>query len=158
MSKRLPCPEWEERLALKLEELSPADRSALEAHLLTCSGCQATRQSYASLVTHLQNLPTSSIQPLPRLRNLWEQENEQEKSPPLFPRAQSQGTHRFGTLLAPLGIAAVIFLVLSLAHHSRKRDGGRKRTSVLRYRMKGLSQHGHVPRSNQEGFGKRASV
>lgn len=112
MSKRLPCPEWEERLALKREDLSPADRSALESHLLTCSGCQATQQSYARLVTHLQNLPTPIIQPLPRLRNVWETESKQQTLSVLFQRARSQGNHRFRTLFACLGIAALIFLAL----------------------------------------------
>lgn len=113
MSKRLPCPEWEERLALKREDLSPADRHALEAHLLTCSGCQATQESYAHLVTHLQNLPNPIIQPLPRLPNLWEKESEQENIPH---RGISQGNHRFSKFFTYLGVATLILLVSFLFH------------------------------------------
>lgn len=110
MNKRLPCSEWEERLALKREDLSPADCSALEEHLLICSGCRTTQQSYAHLVTHLQNLPTPTIQPLPRLPNLWDKESEQEQPLLLPQRAISPGNHRFRTLFTSLGIATLIFL------------------------------------------------
>ena len=46
----LPCPEWEEKLAaLHPDDLSPADRQALNTHVASCERCTATLTDYHTL-------------------------------------------------------------------------------------------------------------
>jgi hypothetical protein len=59
-----PHPEWEQLLAIThLDDLSPSQRSALEAHLASCSGCAAVHADYQRMDTYIQHVPTS--RPLP---------------------------------------------------------------------------------------------
>ena len=67
MGNQPPCAVWAEKLALRHEDLSPADRAALEAHVRTCPACEATRADYRFLDARLVTLPLPSMQPLPRL-------------------------------------------------------------------------------------------
>ena len=50
------CAQWAERLALRPEDLSPADREALEAHVASCLACQAVREAYSVMAGHIQGL------------------------------------------------------------------------------------------------------
>jgi photosystem II stability/assembly factor-like uncharacterized protein len=66
MSHPLPkaCPEWAEALAaIHPDDLSPARRAALNAHLATCHTCSAVRADYERLERAIQQVPTS--RPLP---------------------------------------------------------------------------------------------
>ncbi len=67
MRSQPPCPNWAEKLALRREELSSADRAALDAHIRTCPACEAVQKDYDFLDTHLRALPPPALKPLPRL-------------------------------------------------------------------------------------------
>src|SRR5215475_12124870 len=67
MSNPPPCVAWAEKLALRQEDLSPADRAVLDAHVKTCPSCQAAQADYHFLDARLQALPISAMKPLPRL-------------------------------------------------------------------------------------------
>ena len=67
MSNPPPCVAWAEKLALRQEDLSPADRAALDAHVKTCPSCRAAQADYHFLDARIQALPTSAMKPLPRL-------------------------------------------------------------------------------------------
>src|SRR5215469_11210941 len=67
MSNPPPCVAWAEKLALRQEDLSPADRAALDAHVKTCPSCQAAQADYHFLDARLKALPSSAMKPLPRL-------------------------------------------------------------------------------------------
>jgi beta-N-acetylhexosaminidase len=65
MNNLSPCPEWEELLALKTEDLSPRDRFALDEHLRGCEGCSATRADYQLLISQLRSSFSSAKQTVP---------------------------------------------------------------------------------------------
>ncbi|MGH2480945.1 MAG: anti-sigma factor family protein, partial [Ktedonobacteraceae bacterium] len=67
MRNQPPCIAWAEKLALRREDLSPADRAALDAHLQTCSACEAAQEDYHFLDSRLRALPLSTLKPFPRL-------------------------------------------------------------------------------------------
>ncbi len=58
MGNQPPCTVWAEKLALRHEDLSPADRAALEAHVRTCPACEATQADYRFLDARLVALPS----------------------------------------------------------------------------------------------------
>jgi WD40 repeat protein len=62
-----PCVAWAEKLALRYEDLSPTDQADLDAHLTTCSVCQAAQSDYHFLDARLRALPPPGIKPFPRL-------------------------------------------------------------------------------------------
>src|SRR6266849_7928489 len=62
-----PCIAWAEKLALRQEDLSPADQATLDAHVQTCPACQAAQTDYHFLDARLRALPPSALKPLPRL-------------------------------------------------------------------------------------------
>ena len=67
MGSQPPCITWAEKLALRREDLSPADSTALDAHIQTCPACQAVQTDYFFLDTRLRALPPPALKPLPRL-------------------------------------------------------------------------------------------
>lgn len=67
MYNRPPCLEWRERLALRHEDLSPADQQALDRHIQTCEVCSAALADYLFFEARLDALPPPAIRPLPRL-------------------------------------------------------------------------------------------
>jgi WD40 repeat protein len=67
MSHRPPCISWAEKLALRYEDLSPAERADLEAHVQTCPACEAAQADYHFLDARLRALPPPAMKPLPRL-------------------------------------------------------------------------------------------
>src|SRR6266702_4539335 len=58
---------WAEKLALRQEDLSPADQATLAAHVQTCPACQAAQADYHFLDARLRALPPPALKPLPRL-------------------------------------------------------------------------------------------
>src|SRR5581483_8456056 len=62
-----PCVAWAEKLALRYEDLTPADQADLEAHLATCAVCRAAQADYHFLDARLRALPPPGIKPFPRL-------------------------------------------------------------------------------------------
>ena len=62
-----PCSEWAEKLALRNDDLSPSDRSALKRHLMTCPACASASADYAFLANHLRSLSAPVMKPFPRL-------------------------------------------------------------------------------------------
>src|SRR6266436_1199647 len=75
-----PCVAWAEKLALRQEDLSPADQATLDAHVQTCPACQAAQTDYHFLDARLRALPPSALKPLPRLslQNLRQDEGERD--------------------------------------------------------------------------------
>src|SRR5437588_5210943 len=67
MRNHSPCIAWAEKLALRREDLSPADCSALDAHIQTCPACEAALADYHFLDAQLRALPPPALKPLPRL-------------------------------------------------------------------------------------------
>ena len=67
MNEQQPCTAWADKLALKAEDLTPAERVALQAHLATCTECIAVSADYHFLITHLRNRPKPFMRALPRL-------------------------------------------------------------------------------------------
>ena len=67
MKNHGPCAEWEELLALRPEDLSPADHANLEKHLADCPSCTAPRAHYQYILSRLHALPTPIMEPLPHL-------------------------------------------------------------------------------------------
>src|SRR5690348_14469658 len=67
MGSQPPCETWAEKLALRQEDLSLADRTALAAHLQTCRACSAALEDYRFLDTRLRALPPPVLKPVPRL-------------------------------------------------------------------------------------------
>src|SRR5947209_2685667 len=58
MSIRPPCIDWADKLVLRQEDLSPADRTALHRHLAECSVCAVAYTDYHLLIARLRALPT----------------------------------------------------------------------------------------------------
>ena len=67
MQHQPPCLAWAEKIALRYEDLSPADQAALDAHVKTCRACQAAQDDYHLLDARLHALPPPVIKPFPRL-------------------------------------------------------------------------------------------
>jgi hypothetical protein len=71
-NKRLmPCSQWAERLAARhAEDISLADRNALNDHIASCEACAAVHAAYCAMEINVRGLPTTSLPSLPydRLR------------------------------------------------------------------------------------------
>src|SRR6266567_9317840 len=67
MNEQKPCAAWVDKLALKPEDLTLAERIALQAHLATCAACAAVSADYHFLITHLRKPPKPFMRTLPRL-------------------------------------------------------------------------------------------
>ena len=127
MSNQPPCTSWAEKLALRHEDLSPADRAALDAHVKDCPACEATQADYRFLDARLRALPLSTMQPLPRL-SPWltykdEKEAEEEKvvglvqSTPRYSNTRQPAKrkgHFAASIRKSLPVAFVAALVLAL--------------------------------------------
>jgi WD40 repeat protein len=88
---RPPCPSWAEKLALRPEDLSPADREALQAHLQHCPVCAAARADYELIDARLRALPDPVLKPVPRLATLmskFSSEEEERSSQPFAGRTR----------------------------------------------------------------------
>lgn len=79
MGNQPPCTAWAEKLALRHEDLSLADRAALEAHIRICPACAAAQADYRYLDARLKALPPPIMQPLPRLTSQLSVRDEKEK-------------------------------------------------------------------------------
>ena len=82
MNNQPPCMAWAEKLALRHEDLSPADSAALEAHVKTCPACEATQADYRFLDARLRAMPLPTMQPLPRLSPRFAIKGEGENEEP----------------------------------------------------------------------------
>jgi len=80
MRNQPPCVTWAEKLALRREDLAPADREAVDAHVQTCTACEAAQADYHFLDSRLRALPPPALKPLPRLslQNLRQDEGERD--------------------------------------------------------------------------------
>lgn len=65
MKRCKPCNEWENLLALRLEDLSPDDRASLEAHLVTCLACANIHEHYQRIQASLAAFPIPTIEAIP---------------------------------------------------------------------------------------------
>src|SRR5262245_44002423 len=81
-----PCAEWARLLAPRPEDLSSAEREALDAHLATCAACTAAREDYARMDALIRGLPAP--RPLPglpeKLLALWDVEERAERRAAAF--------------------------------------------------------------------------
>lgn len=65
-SMLMPCAGWVEKLAIKYpDDLSYAERVALNVHLASCSTCAVIHSSYQAIGMRISNLPP--VEPLPGL-------------------------------------------------------------------------------------------
>jgi hypothetical protein len=65
-SMLMPCADWVEKLAIKYpDDLTYAERVALNVHLASCSTCAAIHSSYQVIGERINNLPP--VEPLPGL-------------------------------------------------------------------------------------------
>ena len=76
MSNEPPCAQWADKLALRQQDLLPAEQTALHAHLRVCSACRAVQAEYHFLDARLRALPRPAIKPLPRLGLQREEQDE----------------------------------------------------------------------------------
>ena len=67
MSQRIPepCAEWATRLALRPDDLSPAEQAARQAHLSECAACAAAFADYQDLIARVRALPRPEARPSP---------------------------------------------------------------------------------------------
>lgn len=74
--------EWMEKLTIPPAELPPAERAVVAAHLQTCPDCSRYVAGFYRLGNIFQALsaPDFPAGPSPRLRQLWQQEVQQEES------------------------------------------------------------------------------
>jgi hypothetical protein len=78
-----PCKRWRLKLAATHpDDLDPAERAALEAHLATCPSCAAVYAAYAQMDAAVLRLPgPAPLEALPpKLLALWEAEDQQAAS------------------------------------------------------------------------------
>ncbi len=76
MNNELPCGEWADKLALRQQDLSPAEQTALDAHLRVCSACRTAQAEYHFLDARLRALPPPIMKPLPRLVRRQDEQGE----------------------------------------------------------------------------------
>ena len=78
-----PCAHWAKFLDAHPEDLAPADRAALDAHIAACPACAAARAGNQDMDARIRRLPDPV--PLPgfptRLLALWEEEDRQKRAP-----------------------------------------------------------------------------
>ena len=122
---RPPCLDWREKLALRHEDLSPADQQALDAHVRTCETCSSALADYHFFEARLDALPPPAIRPLPRLSpNFFERatheqseqaEARENSTPKTVSNAQrvARKPHKITSIAwRVLGVAAVLCLLL----------------------------------------------
>jgi WD40 repeat protein len=123
MPNRPPCVAWGEKLALRYEDLSPADQADLDAHIKTCAVCQAAQADYHFLDARLRALPPSVIKSFPRLPfTLPVTEEGATADEPARPTRQFSDARQQATPARPistlikkaLGTALIACLVLTL--------------------------------------------
>ncbi|GAC1566546.1 MAG: hypothetical protein NVS3B14_09760 [Ktedonobacteraceae bacterium] len=127
MNNRPPCIAWAEKLALRYEDLSPADRIALDEHMKTCPACKAAQADYYFLDARLRALPPPALKPLPRLSPLLALKDGEDKRESevgsrvqqarLFPhstRPARRGPSFMSSLKKALPVVLVASLVLAL--------------------------------------------
>ena len=123
---RPPCLDWREKLALRHEDLSPADQQALDAHVRTCDACAGALADYHFFEARLDALPPPAIRPLPRLsphfferaiqESTEQNEHKQNDKPSMLsrPKRATRQASKLSTVAwRVLSIAAVICLLLS---------------------------------------------
>ena len=76
MRKEPPCIEWTDKLALRQQDLSPAEQTALDAHLRVCSACRTAQAEYHFLDARLRAVPPPTMKPLPRLLRQRDEQDE----------------------------------------------------------------------------------
>ena len=126
MKSRPPCLAWREKLALRHEDLSPADQQALDSHLQSCKVCTAALADYHYFEARLDALAPPAIKPLPRLSPHFFELHEESQEvhhipdvqhPPARARAHSPRPtprHRGAAIAGRvLGVAALILLLLA---------------------------------------------
>jgi hypothetical protein len=88
-----PCAEWAVALAARPDDLAPADRDALQAHVASCPACSAVQTAYREMDARILRLPDP--QPLPgvpeSLLQLWAAEDQQASA-----RRQTTGASHHG--------------------------------------------------------------
>lgn len=122
MKTRPPCLDWRERLALRHEDLSPADQQALDAHVRSCAACSAALADYHFFEARLDALPPPAIKPLPRLsphffertsREAPDSLDEPESVSPAPAPLRREPKKATRLIWRVLNVAALIFLLLS---------------------------------------------
>ncbi len=92
-TRRPPCLDWREKLALRHEDLTPADQQALDAHVRTCDTCASALADYHFFEARLDALPPPAIKPLPRLSPHFFERTAREQSDYLELQASNAPVH-----------------------------------------------------------------
>jgi hypothetical protein len=120
-----PCPEWAELLtATHPDDLSPAQRAALDTHLATCPACAAVRADYLRLDGYIQRLPTSRPLPAfppqlladgasrqPRQRRAGYSSAERADTPRLIPQSKGYRNMPPGRIRSVVGLVSLALVV-----------------------------------------------
>ncbi|HEU5198884.1 MAG TPA: zf-HC2 domain-containing protein, partial [Ktedonobacterales bacterium] len=90
-----PCAHWATFLDAHPEDLAPADRAALDAHIATCPACAAARADNQDIDARIRSLPDPTPLPglSPRLLALWEEEDRQKRAPYHLISSRLKGKH-----------------------------------------------------------------
>ncbi|HLI69413.1 MAG TPA: hypothetical protein VKV19_06600 [Ktedonobacteraceae bacterium] len=114
-TRRPPCLEWREKLALRHEDLSPEDQRALDAHVATCETCASALADYHFFEARLDALPPPAIKPLPRLSPHFFEQTERSRAPRV--QQAGRGVHRLARELPALRQSNITFVgrLLSVA-------------------------------------------
>ena len=89
MRNQPPCTQWSDKLGLRYEDLSSAERIALDTHLQTCDGCRNALTDYNFLTSRIRTLPPPTVQPFPRLSPQTGQSYEEETKERIRPMGSS---------------------------------------------------------------------
>jgi tetratricopeptide (TPR) repeat protein len=100
---------WTDRLSAYLDdELSPADRTALEAHLAACPECTATLEELRAVVAR-----AGALTPRPPSTDLWSGIEARVQSPATVLPMRERAARRFSFTLPQLIAASLAMMVLS---------------------------------------------
>ena len=74
------CHDWLEQLSKPVGDLSPSERSELEAHLISCPTCSVIQMDYKMIGDLIRSLPAPAFPPglPPRLQQMLREEHESE--------------------------------------------------------------------------------
>lgn len=116
---KVPCATWAEKLALlHPDDLLPAERAALEAHVTSCPACSSVRTRYTELAGLLRDLPVDDVPEEPPLRlvGLWEEEEkrQQARNPLLISARRARPKRNRRAQLAVILSAAVLVVAVVL--------------------------------------------
>lgn len=131
----IPCPEWADKLAVgHRDDLSSAERGALNAHIATCTACAAVRDEYRAMDASILSLPV--VAPLPQQAmqpvRLEETPGEQTEAVPVSRRPLPSRSRRRMSRVARVcsAVAAVLVVGIIVGGFALLASSSRTRTAT----------------------------